>query len=192
MVRRARRNVVQWNGSPRDAALGIGEAKPAEAESESSNPKKRAGAKKKPKTPVRNGAILLSNQISLGPDGWRVRCSCGFTQVCTSKVLASETLAGHVHLSSIPTRSPRRDDNKTRRPPIPDGGKVRTVVQTPPSEVLAMWTFRWGQLTLDQQEAFLRHPQMSRIVGKNRTLIRRAISLHRRLSDIADFVNGKK
>ncbi len=186
MVSRAKRNVVQWSGRPRDAALGIGEARPAEAEGESSRPNKRAGAKKK-KKPDRKSSVPFSTRITADPDGWRGLCSCGFTRVCTSKGSAKIVLAEHSHL-----RSKAKPSLTTRQQAVPYGGRVTTVVQTPPSEVLAMWTFRWGQLTLDQQEAFLSHPQMPRIVGKNRMLIRRAISLHQRLSDIADFVNGKK
>ena len=70
---------------------------------------------------------------------------------------------------------------------------MTVVTNTPRNDVLDMWKARWKvDLTIEQESKFLTHPEMRRIIGKKKELVRAGINQHQRLEDIADFVNGKR
>ena len=89
--------------------------------------------------------------------------------------------------------SARADRRAQRQPPIAYGGHVTVVTNTPRRDVLVMWKARWKiNLTAEQESRFLTHPEMRRIIGKDKELVHAGIEQHQRLEDIANFVNGRR
>ncbi len=78
------------------------------------------------------------------------------------------------------------------QPPIAYGGRVTIVTNTTRADVLAMWKERWNiELSNELESRFVTHPELSRIIGKNRDLVHTGVQRFQHLKDIADFVNGK-
>lgn len=103
MVRRARRNVVQWSGNAKDPALGLGQARPFDAPTKRT--RKRAAPKAKVTAPKRGASTPTSFKITPTNSGWNVRCACGWSQVHPSKSAAHDALAHHRHLQPKPKQT---------------------------------------------------------------------------------------
>lgn len=141
MVRRARRNVVQWTGGWKSASLGLGNPsgpKKSDKAKKKSSGGGQPGSGSKAKKPRPGAAPVI--RIEQVPSGWRARCGCGWTTMPLSKSKAHGAGTDHTHTRKITQPSPKKGSTKpppARRPapkpstnqkasvPGPDQPKVR-------------------------------------------------------------------